>query len=172
MLKRAATILGLIMWAAAAAWCAAPPSDIPLELPGPESTPMPPLPVARSLGTPDADLDRVLDELDRAFVGDDLVLKGLPGPEKAFRSAAEWRRLADAAAARGAYAQAAEAYRREAEAYRRTGDPQAAQIEEARAQRYATDLCLYLSRPATEEDARRLDTPPATRGGIVSRCTT
>lgn len=42
MVKRTAGISMLLALLAIGAWGAAPPSDLPLTLPGPESTPMPP----------------------------------------------------------------------------------------------------------------------------------
>lgn len=73
-------------------------------------------------------------------------------------SAAEWRRFADAAAAAGFHAEAADGYRREAAVYRRTGDVNAALVEEAKALEHATSLEVYLYRQAGEADVRRLST--------------
>ncbi|MBM3463667.1 MAG: hypothetical protein FJX76_16335 [Armatimonadetes bacterium] len=69
-------------------------------------------------------------------------------------SAAEWRRIADAAVRGGRYAEASAAYRKEAEIYRRLGDLHAAHAEEMKAARWSSEAELYLHRPATSGDAR------------------
>lgn len=85
--------------------------------------------------------------------------EGLPGALAGLRqealasgAAAAWRRFADAAAAGGFHAQAAEGYRKEAQVYRRTGDLNAALVEEAKALRHATTLEVYVYRQAREGD--------------------
>lgn len=58
-----------------------------------------------------------------------------------------FRRLADACAAAECYSQAVEAYRAEAALRRKDGDPNAALVEEATADRWETRLMLYREAP-------------------------
>ena len=62
-------------------------------------------------------------------------------------SAAAWRRRAEQAVREGRYADAAEAYRREAAVYRRIGDLNAARVEEAKADRWASDVRISVQAP-------------------------
>jgi hypothetical protein len=62
-------------------------------------------------------------------------------------TAAEYRKLADAAVARGEYAQAAGYYRQEAAIYRRLGDVNGAKVEEEKAARWSTEIGLFLDGP-------------------------
>jgi hypothetical protein len=89
-------------------------------------------------------------------------------------SATGYRRLADAAAAAGFPAVAAEAYLREAAVYRRLGDPNAAAVEELKEGRYRAEGRLYLH--TAEQPPRSLDTgarlePPygALLGAFIDR---
>lgn len=63
-------------------------------------------------------------------------------------SAAEWRRRAEAFVKQGRYAEAADAYRREAAVYRRRGDLNAAQVEEGKADRWSSEVRLFVASPA------------------------
>jgi len=102
-----------------------PESDLPLELPGPVKP--------RS---------------------DAAELQKLHKLAPTSRSAAAWRRLAEDALGRGAYAVASEAYRKESAVYRAQGDTNAAQVEESKAARYFTDIALYQRRLTTAEDRK------------------
>ncbi|MGV3724449.1 MAG: glycosyl hydrolase [Actinomycetota bacterium] len=64
-------------------------------------------------------------------------------------SAYAWRQLADAAVEAGRYQEAAAAYRREAGIRREEGDPNAAAVEEGKAQRWESTALLYRETPVT-----------------------
>lgn len=83
------------------------------------------------------------------------TLRPLLAAAESSQTAANWRQLADHAAAAHCYATAADAYRREAAIYRRTGDGNAAQVEELKGAQYATDLQLYVHRHARLYDYDR-----------------
>ena len=88
------------------------------------------------------------------------ALQSLEQQARQSNTAAVWRQLADAAAKAGAYPQAEAAYRQEAAIYRRVGDPNAAQIEEMKAQRWHTELTLHLHRTRVTA----LELPSDTKG--------
>ncbi len=71
------------------------------------------------------------------------------------QSAADYRWQAEAAVARGAYAEAAGYYRQEAAVYRETGDVNAAIIEETKAERYTTRLIPTVDRAPDATVLRR-----------------
>ena len=62
-------------------------------------------------------------------------------------SAAGYRRLAEQCVASGQYARAAEYYLKEAAIYRSLGDPNAAKVEEIKADRWATEIRVYVDAP-------------------------
>jgi hypothetical protein len=62
-------------------------------------------------------------------------------------TAAEYRRLADQCVASGQYAKAADYYRKEAAIYRRLGDPNAAKVEEIKAERWSTEIKVFVDTP-------------------------
>jgi len=72
-------------------------------------------------------------------------------------SAAEYRQMAEQYVARGNYAQAVEYYRREAAIYRKLGDGNAAKVEEMKAERWATEIELFLETRPTAEELRAND---------------
>lgn len=87
-------------------------------------------------------------------------------------AAADWRHLADSAAAAGRFEEASRAYLREATLYRKLGDTNAAQVEELKSARYGTVMELYAHRIALPWDAARVNpdaptsrerTPPRAR---------
>lgn len=69
------------------------------------------------------------------------------------QTAAEWRRRAEALVAQERYTEAAAAYRKEAAIYRKNGDLNGALVEEAKADRWSSEIKLFAHLP----DAR----PPA-----------
>jgi hypothetical protein len=91
------------------------------------------------------------------------TLRALQAGAAANPSAAAYRRLADAAAAAGFPALAAESYRSEAQIYRRLGDVNAALVEELKAGRYRAEGRLYLhaaeAPPASLDTRQRLEPP-------------
>jgi hypothetical protein len=69
------------------------------------------------------------------------------------QTAAEWRRLADSLVAQERYREAAAAYRKEAAIYRKLGDPNAAIIEEAKADRWSSEIKLFARLPGARPPA-------------------
>ena len=63
------------------------------------------------------------------------------------QTAAEWRRRAEALTAQERYTEAAEAYRKEAAIYRKNGDLNGALVEEAKADRWSSEIKLYAHLP-------------------------
>jgi hypothetical protein len=59
-------------------------------------------------------------------------------------SAAGWRRRAERLVRQGRFAEAADAYRREAALYRRLGDHNAAEVEDSKADRWSSELRLFV----------------------------
>jgi hypothetical protein len=101
-------------------------------------------------------------------------LRAMQAAAAANPTAAGYRRLADAAAAAGFPAVAAEAYRREAQIYRRLGDVNAAAVEELKAGRYRAEGQLYLHAaegpPASLDTRQRLEPPyGALLGAFIDR---
>lgn len=101
-------------------------------------------------------------------------LRALRAAARANPSAAGYRQLADAAAAAGFPALAAEAYLQEAQVYRRLGDPNAAVVEEWKAGRYRAEGRLYLHAPTPPspalQTAQRLEPPyGAYLGAFIDR---
>jgi Glycosyl hydrolase family 26 len=101
-------------------------------------------------------------------------LRALRAAVRANPSAAGYRQLADAAAAAGFPALAAEAYLQEAQLYRRLGDPNAAVVEEWKAGRYRAEGHLYLHAPTPPslalQTAQRLEPPyGAYLGAFIDR---
>ncbi len=90
---------------------------------------------------------------------------------RASNTAYDWRQLADAAAQAEHYALASQAYREEAEIYRRTGDVHAARAEELKSARYATQIELYVERPApvAQGTARLEPTSGCYLGAFIDR---
>ena len=82
-----------------------------------------------------------------------LILNIFSIREAGCTTAAEYRRLADRCVQRGEYTKAADYYRSEAEVYRRIGDPNAAKVEEMKAERWSTDIRIYAEIPP---DRKRL----------------
>jgi len=62
-------------------------------------------------------------------------------------TAAEYRRLAERCVASGQYAKAAEYYLKEAAIYRTLGDPNAAKVEEIKAERWSTEIRVFVDAP-------------------------
>ncbi len=73
-------------------------------------------------------------------------------------SAAQYRQMADHCVATGNYAEAAGYYRNEAAIYRKLGDLNAAKVEEMKAERWSTEIELFLDTPATADALRANDT--------------
>ena len=67
-----------------------------------------------------------------------------------FESAAELRRKAEAAVARGDFSAAAEFYTKEAAIYRKNGDVNGAKVEEIKAARYSSSVRLFAEIPGTK----------------------
>jgi Glycosyl hydrolase family 26 len=93
-------------------------------------------------------------------------LRALQAAVRANPSAAGYRQLADAAAAAGYHALAAEGYLEEARLYRRLGDPNAAVVEEWKAGRYRAEGRLYLHAPTSPPP--RGPAPAADRSAVES----
>ena len=88
-----------------------------------------------------------------------IVLLSLLLPAIVFcTDAVEYRRMADRCVASGNYAQAVEYYRSEAAIYRKLGDANAAKVEEMKAERWATEIEVFLDTPAMTEALRANDT--------------
>jgi len=73
-------------------------------------------------------------------------------------SAAEYRRMAERCVAAGDYAGAAENYRNEAAIYRKLGDLNGAKVEEMKAERWSTEIAMFIETPPRQAELQRNDT--------------
>lgn len=107
-----------------------------------------------------------------AEVKEPALVTGLREKAEQRQSAYAWRQAADASVEAGLYGPAAEAYRREAVLRRKEGDPNAAAVEEGKAQRWETQALLYREMPVEASTAAGAKFEPSAGcyiGAIVER---